>query len=102
MWGLVRADSDSGFLVTGQVCTPARLQLYLSSTSTSHQLQQLLEDSGRDLSQKLNFRVDNLDARNIRQMANLRQEIEGLRGKLTVLANSFLPQGARMICTQGS
>ena len=84
VWGLVRADSESGFLMTGQVRTPGWLHSYLSSTSASQQLQKLLEESGRDLSQKLNFRVDNLDARNIRQMANLRQEIDSLRGKLSV------------------
>ena len=42
-----------------------------------------MEESGRDLSEKLNFRVDNLDARNIRQMSVLRQEIDNLNGQFS-------------------
>ena len=50
-------------------------------STTSLQVQQLYEAAGRDLSERLNFRVDNLDARNIRQMADLRQQIDSLRGQ---------------------
>ena len=39
------------------------------------------ENADKKLHEQLNFRLDNFDARNVRQLADLRDEIKALRGK---------------------